>query len=149
MAIQLPIQAHAYIDAQWDVHLERTRTFLCQPSISAQNMGVREAADLFRQWLEERNAHVEYHGRETHPIIYAEWDVGKPKTLLVYGMYDVQPVDNQAWTTPPFDAKISPYRVRQRRPAARPRPRETQARGCSQAPSALSPCEWDYANRLA
>ena len=106
MTIQLPSQAHAYIDAQWDAHLERTRTFLCQPSISAQNMGVREAADLFRGWLEQRNAHVEYHGRETHPIIYAEWDAGKPKTLLVYGMYDVQPVDNQAWTTPPFDAKI-------------------------------------------
>jgi len=106
MTIQLPTQAHAYIDAQWDAHLERTRTFLRQPSISAQNLGVRETADIFRQWLTERDAQVEYHGRETHPIIYAEWDAGKPKTLLVYGMYDVQPVDNQAWTTPPFDAKI-------------------------------------------
>jgi acetylornithine deacetylase/succinyl-diaminopimelate desuccinylase-like protein len=104
--MRLPTQAHDYIDAHWDAHLARTREFLRQPSISAQNVGVRQAADLLRGWLEAEGARVEYHGRETHPVLYAEWDVGAPKTLLVYGMYDVQPVDDQVWTTPPFAADI-------------------------------------------
>ena len=102
----LPTPTHTYIDAHWDEHLERTRAFLRQPSISAQNIGLRETAALLRQWLEERGARVAYFGEEARPILLAEWDVGAPKTLLVYGMYDVQPVDGQNWTTPPFAAEI-------------------------------------------
>ncbi len=104
--MNLPVQAHNYIDAHWDAHLARTREFLRQPSISAQNVGVRAAADLLCEWLKARGARVEFYGRGTHPIVYAEWNVGAPKTLLVYGMYDVQPVDDQKWTTPPFEAEI-------------------------------------------
>ena len=106
MPIQLPLPAHDYIDAHWSAHRERTRAFLRQPSISAQNVGLRETADGLRLWLEERGAEVSYHGDATRPILYAEWNVGAPRTLLVYGMYDVQPVDGQAWTTPPFAAAI-------------------------------------------
>ncbi|MBI4771153.1 MAG: M20/M25/M40 family metallo-hydrolase [Chloroflexi bacterium] len=106
MLLQLPSQAHAYLDSHWDAHLAHTREFLRQPSISAQNVGVRAAADLLRGWLEACGAQVEYYGRESYPVIYAEWNVGAPKTLLIYGMYDVQPVDDQRWTTPPFAAEI-------------------------------------------
>jgi acetylornithine deacetylase/succinyl-diaminopimelate desuccinylase-like protein len=106
MTFALPLQAHAYLDARWPEHLARTQAFLRQPSISAQNVGVRAAADLLRGWLAALGARVEYFGRESHPVIYAEWNVGAPKTLLVYGMYDVQPVDGQAWTTPPFAAEV-------------------------------------------
>jgi acetylornithine deacetylase/succinyl-diaminopimelate desuccinylase-like protein len=106
MALQQPLPAHSYIDAQWDAHLARTRDFLRQPSISAQAIGLRETADCLRAWLEERGAAVSYFGAETSPIVYAHWDVGAPRTLLVYGMYDVQPVDGQTWTTPPFAAQI-------------------------------------------
>ncbi len=96
----------AYLDAHWPDHLARTQTFLRQPSVSAQNWGVRACADLLAGWLRERGAVVELHGAESHPIVYAEWDVGAPRTLLCYGMYDVQPVDGQVWTTPPFAAEI-------------------------------------------
>jgi acetylornithine deacetylase/succinyl-diaminopimelate desuccinylase-like protein len=43
-----------------------------------------------------------------HPSVYADWllAVGKP-TLLLYGHYDVQPVDPlKEWSTPPFKATI-------------------------------------------
>ena len=43
-----------------------------------------------------------------HPLVYGEWlgAPGKP-TVLVYGHYDVQPVDPvQLWKTPPFEATI-------------------------------------------
>lgn len=104
--MQLPTPIFDYLDTHWPAHLARTQAFLRQPSVSAQNWGVRETADLLRGWLEARGARVHFYGRASHPIVYAEWDVGAPRTLLVYGMYDVQPVDGQVWTTPPFAAEI-------------------------------------------
>ena len=43
-----------------------------------------------------------------HPLVYAEWlgAPGKP-TVLVYGHYDVQPVDPlELWQSPPFQATV-------------------------------------------
>src|SRR5262249_12210848 len=43
-----------------------------------------------------------------HPIVYAEWRhaPGRP-TVLIYGHYDVQPVDPlNAWQTPPFEPAV-------------------------------------------
>jgi len=106
MTGRLSRQAHAYLTDHWEAHLARTREFLRQPSISAQGVGLRETADRLRTWLVERGADVVYHGAEDRPILFAEWQTGAPKTLLVYGMYDVQPVDDQTWTTPPFAAEV-------------------------------------------
>src|SRR5512137_1769270 len=97
MSLALPEKTHAYIDAHFPAHLARTQTFLRQPSVSAQNIGVRQCADLLRSWLIELGAYIEYPGTTTHPLIYTEWYAGAPKTLLIYGMYDVQPVDSQVW----------------------------------------------------
>src|SRR2546422_395621 len=42
-----------------------------------------------------------------HPLVIGELDVGAPVTLIVYEMYDVQPVgDLKAWQAPPFAAEI-------------------------------------------
>lgn len=106
--MSLPQAALQYLDAHWPEHLALTQTFLRQPSVSAQNWGVVECAELLRGWLVQRGAAVSLHGRASHPIVFAEWKAARPDapTLLIYGMYDVQPVDNQDWTTPPFAAEI-------------------------------------------
>src|SRR5436190_5986109 len=106
MPFELPAKPHAFLDAHWDANLEMTRAFLRHKSISAQSVGLREAAELLRGWLEARGGQVSYHGDPSRPILFGEWNVGAPRTLLVYGMYDVQPVDGQVWSTPPFAAEI-------------------------------------------
>ena len=109
MPLELPVQTHAYLDTHWAANLATTRDFLRQPSISAQSLGLRETADQLRIWLAARGGQVSYHGDATRPILLAEWNVDAPRTLLVYGMYDVQPVDGQHWSTPPFAADISAH----------------------------------------
>lgn len=45
---------------------------------------------------------------QKHPLVYGEWlkASGKP-TLLIYGHYDVQPVDPvELWKTPPFEPSV-------------------------------------------
>jgi acetylornithine deacetylase/succinyl-diaminopimelate desuccinylase-like protein len=106
MKFALPTAAHSYLDVHWPANLDQTRAFLRQPSISAQSIGLRETAGLLRSYLDSAGAVVDYYGPSDCPIVYACWDVGAPRTLVVYGMYDVQPVDNQTWSTQPFDAEI-------------------------------------------
>ena len=57
--------------------------------------------------------HVEVSPTGGHPIVYADWlhAEGAP-TVLVYGHYDVQPVDPlDAWVQPPFDPRVEHGRV--------------------------------------
>jgi acetylornithine deacetylase/succinyl-diaminopimelate desuccinylase-like protein len=48
-----------------------------------------------------------------HPVVYGDWlhAPGKP-TILIYGHFDVQPVDPLAlWDTPPFEPRVENGRV--------------------------------------
>ncbi len=86
--------------------------YLRIPSISAQE---EHAPDVARagQWVADRLgaigiANVEVLPTGGHPVVYGEWlgAPGKP-TVLVYGHFDVQPVDPlDLWTTPPFEPAV-------------------------------------------
>ncbi|OGU99995.1 MAG: peptidase M20, partial [Ignavibacteria bacterium RIFOXYA2_FULL_37_17] len=56
---------------------------------------------------------VEIFKTEGHPVVYSEWlgAPGKP-TVLVYGHYDVQPVDPvELWNSPPFEPVIKEGKI--------------------------------------
>lgn len=100
---------HRYIEAHKGEHIEKVREFLRQPSISAEGMGIRESAGLLMRFYRDLGCQeVELVETEGHPGVWAYLDVGAPKTLAVYGMYDVQPVAGQPWTHDPFGADLVP-----------------------------------------
>ena len=41
-----------------------------------------------------------------HPGVWGYYDAGAERTLAVYMMYDVQPVEADDWRSPPFAAEI-------------------------------------------
>jgi acetylornithine deacetylase/succinyl-diaminopimelate desuccinylase-like protein len=81
---------------------------LSQPSISAQDIGVAECAELVRQFFTEAGLAARLLPTAAHPMVFAEYrgDPAKP-TVLIYGHYDVQPPDPlDQWLSPPFEPTI-------------------------------------------
>ena len=98
---------YAYIDANVDVHLESIQRWLRQPSISALDIGVADMAEMLRADLEGLGfAEAELVPTDGHPGVWAYYDAGRDKTLVVYLMYDVQPVNPEDWMSPPFAAEL-------------------------------------------
>jgi acetylornithine deacetylase/succinyl-diaminopimelate desuccinylase-like protein len=100
-------EIYAHIDSNIGQHTANLQRWLRQPSISAQNVGIREMAVMVRDDLkaigfQEANL-VETKG---HPGVWGYYNAGAPKTLMVYLMYDVQPVNPDDWQSPPFAADI-------------------------------------------
>ena len=107
----------AYLEPRREERLERLKAFLRIPSISALPQhapDVRRAAE----WLadEMRAAgiqNVEVSETRGHPMVYGDWlhAAGAP-TVVVYGHYDVQPVDPlDEWHTEPFEPVVDGHRL--------------------------------------
>ncbi len=100
-------EVYAYIDANRAAHLAHLRRWVRQPSVSAQNIGIREMAELLRDDLEQLGfREAELVPTRGHPGVWGYYDAGAEKTLAVYMMYDVQPVDSTGWQVPAFEGAI-------------------------------------------
>jgi acetylornithine deacetylase/succinyl-diaminopimelate desuccinylase-like protein len=98
---------YEYIDANTDEHLAALQRWLRQPSISAQDVGVIDMAEMLRQDLADLGfAEAELVPTDGHPGVWGYYDAGAERTLVVYLMYDVQPVNPDDWQSPPFDAEV-------------------------------------------
>src|SRR5438552_668166 len=102
-----------FIDLNKDRYINELKKFLSYPSISTNpenKKDVEACAEYCKEHLKSIGMqHVTIYPTKGHPIVYADWLIaGKDKpTILVYGHYDVQPVDPvDLWTTPPFEADI-------------------------------------------
>jgi acetylornithine deacetylase/succinyl-diaminopimelate desuccinylase-like protein len=101
-------KVYEQIDENIDSHVEAMRRLLMQPSVSQTGEGMEETAGLLMDWLKELGcSHVEAVKPDYYwPIVYGEYDAGAEKTLILYGMYDVQPVEPDLWKVPPFEGRL-------------------------------------------
>lgn len=105
-------QIDKYFKDHRQAHLEELKGFLRIPSISSLS---EHKADMQKgaEWLVKSLTkagleNVRIDETDGHPLVYADWlhAEGKP-TILVYGHYDVQPVDPlHLWETSPFDPHV-------------------------------------------
>jgi len=88
-----------HIDEHQGEHLERLKALIRIPSISAENRGMQECAQLVASYFKGLGCRrVEIVPTKGHPVVYGECDAGKPVTLLVYFMYDVKQITGEEWT---------------------------------------------------
>ncbi|MEJ2067977.1 MAG: M20/M25/M40 family metallo-hydrolase [Deltaproteobacteria bacterium] len=99
-------KVYTAIDEAFPEHLERCRAFLRQKSISASGEGIKETAERVKSFIEEIGGEVGFWGDPSAPIVFGRLYRGAPRTIIVYGMYDVQPADEPNWMSPPFAAEI-------------------------------------------
>lgn len=101
-----------YIQKNKERFIEELMDLLRIPSISADpayKADVQRTAEKVKQRLLEAGADkVEVCATAGHPIVYAEKIISQDlPTVLVYGHYDVQPVDPiELWHSQPFDPVI-------------------------------------------
>ncbi len=101
-----------YIQEHWDSFLNGLKEFVSIPSISTlpEYKGeVLHAAQWLEKYFKKLNFHcVDLIDTGGHPIVFAEYKGPNPvMTLLIYGHYDVQPVDPEnEWETKPFQPTI-------------------------------------------
>ena len=110
----MPESIHAieYAQKNRERNLAEFKELLAIPSIStlAQNKPDMQRAAT---WLSARLAGIGFKNVEVmptagHPVVYGEWlgAPGKP-IVLIYGHYDVQPVDPMnEWLSPPFEPTV-------------------------------------------
>lgn len=105
------LEALTYADQHRERFLSDLRELLRIPSISTLPEHRDDMAGA-AQWLCDRlsasGIQAEVIQTAGHPLVYGEWldAPGKP-TVLIYGHYDVQPVDPlDLWETPPFEPAI-------------------------------------------
>jgi acetylornithine deacetylase/succinyl-diaminopimelate desuccinylase-like protein len=93
-------------------YLRELKELLRIPSLSVEPKGakpIQKAADWVCERLRSagcKNAKI--HETDGHPVVYGEsLEAPGAPTILVYGHYDVQPVDPlELWKTPPFEPTV-------------------------------------------
>jgi len=106
-----------YINEHKDRFLSELFELLRIPSVSSESDKkgeIAKAADYLKNRFEELNVDkVEICETAGNPIVYAEKIIDKSlPTILVYGHYDVQPVDPiELWKTPPFEPTVKDGKI--------------------------------------
>jgi acetylornithine deacetylase/succinyl-diaminopimelate desuccinylase-like protein len=101
-----------YLDEYQDRFVAQLMEWLAIPSISTLSEN-QDDVYMAAEWVRNRLVHMGFSAVRTiptngHPLVYTEWQVDPEQpTLLVYGHYDVQPVDPvDEWQTPPFEPTL-------------------------------------------
>src|SRR5438552_11210413 len=104
---QVPAAVLAQVERGHDQAVQRLQEWIRQPSIAAENRGMNEGCELTMRMLRDAGfQQVTKIPSSGQPGIFATLDVGAPKTLGLYYMYDVKQVDPAEWSSPPFEARL-------------------------------------------
>jgi acetylornithine deacetylase/succinyl-diaminopimelate desuccinylase-like protein len=97
--------AWKYVDGRREYFVDEVKELVAQPSISAQNVGLKECAELVRTKMAELGLDARLLPVEGGPdAIFGELKTSpNAKTLVIYNHYDVQPVEPlEEWKSEPF-----------------------------------------------
>lgn len=98
---------HARIDADLAAHVAHLQRWVRQRSISAQDDGIDAMASLVADDLRALGfSEVRRVETPGHPGVLGYYDAGAEKTLVVYMMYDVQPVEDNWQIDDPFAGSL-------------------------------------------
>jgi acetylornithine deacetylase/succinyl-diaminopimelate desuccinylase-like protein len=93
-----------YLSDNLDKSIAELSKLVAQPSVGAQNLGLKECASLVGKMLKSRGFLVEIMDTGGAPVVFGERKGKSARTLLIYNHYDVQPPEPlELWETPPFE----------------------------------------------
>ena len=101
-------RVHDFIAAHREEHVAAVQRDLRQPSVSSWNKGVKEMAGLMMEAFRKlgcKEVELVPTSKPDWPGILAHYDVGAPKTVVIYMMYDTQPYVEERWSSPPLEAR--------------------------------------------
>lgn len=96
----------AHIDQNLPEHITKLQELIRQPSISPENKGVRDCANLVLRYFEELGCKPRLVETTGNPVVYGKYDAGADKTIIIYMMYDTMPVDEPGWRVDPLAGEI-------------------------------------------
>src|SRR5512133_44111 len=97
----------SYLQGHLDQSLAELSKLVAQPSVGAQNLGLKECAALVAEMLKKRGFDVRIMDTNGAPVVFGERKGKSDKTLLIYNHYDVQPPEPlELWDTPPFEPAL-------------------------------------------
>ena len=101
------------IEARQQQFIDELLDLVRQPSISSQGIGVLECAELELAAMRRAGLEAQLLPTPGFPVVFGQRLVGNDRpTVVVYGHYDVQPVDPlDAWTSPPFEPEVRDGRI--------------------------------------
>ncbi len=82
--------------------------FLRIPSYSLNSNGIKQAKKFIINYISEFCEEINIFEHKINPTIFTEVKGNRPEKLLIYMMYDTQPISKEKdWISPPFAAEIS------------------------------------------
>src|SRR5215204_525316 len=99
-----------YLKRNRELLINDLRQFMQQPSVAIQNMGMAECAGLLFRQMSDFGMAPQMLPTANFPVIYSRLQGESEYTLLIYGHYDVQPVDD-LWSFDPWGAQIDDGRI--------------------------------------
>jgi acetylornithine deacetylase/succinyl-diaminopimelate desuccinylase-like protein len=100
---------HRHIDEHLDEHIAHIQRWVRQPSVSWDDLGVEECAEVVAQSYRDLGCQeVEIIPGRYHPGVWAYYDAGAPVTIHSYCMFDTRTVNRAGWSYDPWGADLVP-----------------------------------------